>query len=254
MLDSDERQRYGRQIKLPGFGTAGQEKLKRAVILVVGAGGLGCAALTYLAAAGVGQIRIVDFDTVELSNLNRQILSWTRDIGREKVDSAKEKLESLNPHVRIETSSEKMTEGNIEQLAGGCNLIVDALDNLPGRYLLNKIALAKNLPLIHGAIYGYEGRVTTIIPGQTPCLRCLYREASAPGEIPVIGVIPAVIGCLQATEALKCLLGIGRLLAGRLLLFDGLSLEFAEVQLATDPSCKECSQPKSSKMETKNAC
>lgn len=242
MLDSKEQQRYERQIMLPGFGLAGQEKLKRAVILVVGAGGLGSVVLTYLTAAGVGQIRVIDFDIVELSNLNRQTLNWTKDIGRKKVDSAREKLELLNSHVKIENIGNELNEENIQKLVIGCNLIVDALDNLPSRYLLNKIAMAKNLPLIHGAIYGYEGRVTTMIPGRTPCLKCLYREASPPREIPVIGVIPAVIGCLQATEALKYLLGIGKLLTGRLLLYDALSLEFAEVQLAADPDCRECGQ------------
>lgn len=238
MLSEQELTRYDRQIMIPELGRAGQEKLKKAKVVVAGAGGLGSAVLTYLAVAGVGTIRIVDGDKVELSDLNRQTLHSDKDVGREKVDSAKGKLESLNVDIRVEAVGEVITEENVVALADDCP-IVDALDNLPTRYLLNRAAVRRNLPLFHGAVYGFEGRATTIIPGKTPCLRCLYQGV-LPGKIPVVGVAPAVIGCIQATEVIKYIVGIGDLLANRLLIYDGLSLRFSEVKLKRDPNCEEC--------------
>jgi len=196
----------------------------------------------YLAAAGVGMIRIVDDDKVEISNLNRQILHWDKDVGKRKVDSAREKLQGLNQNVQLESIVERITEDNILQLVADCDLIVDAMDNFPTRYLLNKAALTKNIPFLHGAVYGFEGRATTIIPGETPCLRCICPQPPPAEKFPVIGVAPAVIGCIQATEAIKYVLQIGELLTGRLLIYDGLSLRFCEVELTKDPECMECSR------------
>jgi adenylyltransferase/sulfurtransferase len=175
---------------------------------------------------------------VELSNLNRQVLHTDRDIGRDKVDSAKEKLELLNPDIKVEAIKELITENNVFDLVGDYP-IVDAMDNLPTRLLLNRVAVKKNLPLFHGAVYGFDGRATTIIPGKTACLRCLYQGVIS-GKIPVVGVTPAVIGCIQATEVIKYILGIGELLADRLLIYDGLSMRFSEVKLKKDPNCPEC--------------
>jgi len=242
MLTEKELERYDRQIMIDGLGKEGQERLKRAKIFIAGAGGLGSPVSIYLAAAGVGRIRIVDDDKVEISNLNRQILHWDEDVGENKADSARDKLRRLNQNVQVEGISERITENNILQLVADCDLIVDAMDNFPTRYLLNKAALAKNIPFLHGAVYGFEGRATTIIPGKTPCLRCIYPEAPPPQKFPVIGVAPAIIGCIQATEAIKYVLGIGELLGGRLLVYDGLSLRFFEFELKKDPECQECSR------------
>jgi molybdopterin/thiamine biosynthesis adenylyltransferase len=238
MLSKRELVRYERQILIPEWTKSGQGKLKKAKVVVAGAGGLGSAILTYLAVAGVGKIRIIDGDKVELSNLNRQMLHTDKDIGRNKVDSAKEKLESLNPDIKIEAIKDTITEDNVSDLMADYP-IVDALDNLPTRLLLNMAAIKKRLPLFHGAVYGFEGRATTILPGKTSCLRCLYQGV-LPGKIPVVGVTPAVIGCVQATEVIKYILDIGELLTDRLLIYDGLSMKFSEVKLKRDPYCSEC--------------
>jgi molybdopterin-synthase adenylyltransferase len=238
MISKRELARYERQILIPEWTKAGQQKLKKAEVVVAGVGGLGSAVLPYLAVAGVGKIRVIDGDKVELSNLNRQILHWDKDIGRAKVDSAKEKLQSLNPDIEVEAINETITEDNVFELVADY-AIVDAMDNLPARYLLNRAALRKNLPLFHGAVYGFEGRATTMIPGKTSCLRCLYQGV-IPGKIPVVGVTPAVIGCIQATEVIKYILGVGELLTDRLLIYDGLNMRFSEVKLKKDPNCCEC--------------
>ena len=240
MLSQDEREKYARQMVLKGFGLQGQERLKRATVFIAGAGGLGSSSITYLAAAGVGTLRIVDHDIVELSNLNRQVLHWPGDIGQKKVSSAKGKLKQLNPQVKIEAIEEKITEANISRLVEGCDLIVDAMDNLPARYLLNKTAIEKNIPFFHGAVHGFEGRAMTVIPGQTACLRCVYRGAIAEEECPVIGVTPAIIGCIQATEVIKYLVETGQLLADRLLVYDGLNMKFTEFKVKKDPGCPHC--------------
>ena len=240
MLTTNELERYDRQIMIKGFGEEGQEKLKRAKIFIAGSGGLGSPASIYLAAAGVGTIRIVDNDRVELSNLNRQILHWDEDIGKWKVDSALEKLKRLNKGVEIEATKATITEANVSQLVADFDLIVDAMDNLPTRYIVNKAALERNIPLFHGAVYGFEGRAMTIIPGQTACLRCLYRGVFPQEKFPVIGVTPAVIGCIQATEVIKYIVGIGELLTNRLLIFDGLDMKFKEFKVKKDPSCEHC--------------
>jgi len=238
MLTKEDLVRYERQIVMPEWGEEGQERLKNSKVLVAGAGGLGAAVLTYLAIAGVGRIRIIDGDKVELSNLNRQMLHTDKDIAKEKAVSAKARLESLNPDIQIETVGEVITEDNAFDLVAEYP-IVDALDNLPTRYLLNRVAVRRNLPLFHGAVYGFEGRATTILPGKTPCLRCLYQGV-LPGRIPVVGATPGIIGCIQATEVIKYVIGIGELLTSRLLIYDGLSLRFNEVKLKRDPNCEEC--------------
>jgi molybdopterin/thiamine biosynthesis adenylyltransferase len=238
MLSKQELARYERQIIMPDWGEAGQNRLKKSKVLVAGVGGLGSAVLTYLAVAGVGKIRIIDCDKVELSNLNRQVLYSDSDIGKEKVACAKERLESLNPYIQIEAIGAAITEDNVFDLVEDYP-IVDALDNLPTRYLLNSVAVRRNLPLFHGAVHGLEGRATTIIPGKTPCLRCLYQGV-VPGKIPVVGITPGVIGCIQAAEVVKYIIGIGELLTNRLTIFDGLSLRFSEVRVKKDPECKEC--------------
>jgi len=243
MLTKDEQEKYARQIMLKGFGLTGQEKLKEARVFIAGAGGLGSSSATYLAAAGVGTLRIVDHDKVELSNLNRQVLHWHEDIGKRKVSSARDKLKHLNPQVAVEAIEEKITQANISQLVAGCDLIVDAMDNLPARYLLNKTAIKNNIPFFHGAVYGFEGRAMTVIPGKTACLRCVYRGDVPEETFPVIGVTPAVIGCIQATEVIKYLAGMGQLLANRLLVYDGLNMKFTEFKVKKDPNCPHCGKP-----------
>jgi len=240
MLTEEERERYDRQIMIRGLGEDGQEKLKQARVIIAGSGGLGSPAAIYLAAAGVGTIRIVDHDKVELSNLNRQILHWDKDIGRNKVDSATEKLSQLNQDVKIEPVEDTISEAKVSLLVAGFDVIVDAMDNLPTRYLLNKAAIENNIPFIHGAVYGLEGRAMTIIPGKTACLKCVYRRPIPQEKFPVIGVTPAVIGCIQATEAIKYIVGIGKLLTNRLLVYDGLDMKFTEYVVKRNPNCEHC--------------
>ncbi len=218
MLTDKELQRYDRQMLIHGFGEAGQEKLKKATVFLAGAGGLGSPAAIYLAAAGIGTLRIADRDIVDPSNLNRQVLHWEADIGGKKALSAAEKLHNLNPYIKIETLPVTIDESNIAGLVGEADVIIDAMDNLPARYLLNRVAIEKKVPFIHGAVYGFEGRVMTVLPGRTACLNCVYHGATVPSvKFPVIGVTPGVIGCIQATEAIKYIVGIGELLTDRLL-------------------------------------
>jgi adenylyltransferase/sulfurtransferase len=244
MLTVDELERYDRQIMLREIGEAGQEKLKRASVFIAGAGGLCSPAAIYLTAAGIGRIRLVDHDRVDRSNLNRQVLHWDNDIGRSKVESAAEKLKRMNPEVKIEAIKETITEANLAELLTGFDLIVDAMDNLPTRYLLNKAALYNNIPFFHGAIYGFEGRAMTILPHKTACLRCVYRGVIPEEKFPVIGVTPAVIGCIQATEVIKYIVGIGELLTNKLLNYDALNMEFTEFNIKKDPHCEHCSHMK----------
>lgn len=240
MLSNEELERYQRQIVLEGFGEAGQEKLKGSRIFVAGAGGLGSAITIYLTVAGVGSLRIVDNDKVELSNLNRQILHWDEDIGKPKVKIAQKKLKRLNPNIEVEVMNKTITEDNVIELIGNSDLILDALDNYTTRYILNKAALVKNIPFFHGGVHGFDGVATTIIPGKTACLRCLFPSPPPSLNIPVIGVTPAIIGCIQANEAIKYIVGVGELLTNRLLFFDGLSTKFNEVSLKRNPNCPDC--------------
>lgn len=240
MLSAREKTRYDRQIMLPELGEAGQRRLKDARVTIVGAGGLGSPVAIYLAVAGVGTLQLIDRDTVELSNLNRQILHWEADLEREKVASAAAKLQRINTDVRIESAHTTLTAENAAELIAGSDLVVDALDNLPTRYLLNRAAVAGNIPLVHGAVAGFEGRALTVLPGKSACLRCLHREPAPPVKFPVVGVAPAVIGSIQATEALKCLAACGDLLTNRLLVYDGLRMTFREYKLRRNPQCPDC--------------
>jgi adenylyltransferase/sulfurtransferase len=222
------------------IGEEGQDKLKRSRVLLAGAGGLGSPIAIYLTAAGIGTMRVIDHDQVALSNLNRQVLHWEEDIGRKKVDSARTKLRNLNSTVDIQAIAETITEENVLELADGCDGIIDAMDNLPTRYILNRCAVEKKIPFFHGAVNGFEGRVMTVIPGETACLRCMYRGLVPQEKFPVIGVVPAVIGCIQATEVIKYLMGIGKLLTDRLLIYDGLQVTFREFKLNKNPDCDHC--------------
>ncbi len=243
MLSPVERERYDRQIMIGEIGEEGQEKLKRSRVVIAGAGGLGSPIATYLAAAGIGTIRLIDHDHVALSNLNRQILHWEEDVGRKKVESARTKLRNLNRAVEIEAIAETITEANVSRLVDGYDVIVDAMDNLPTRYALNRCAVEKDIPFFHGAVTGFEGRAMTVIPGKTACLRCMYRGPVPQVKFPVIGVAPAVIGGIQATEVIKYLVGIGKLLTDRLLMYDGLKLTFSEFIVHRNPNCDHCGSP-----------
>jgi molybdopterin/thiamine biosynthesis adenylyltransferase len=242
MITDEERKRYARQILM--IGEEGQEKLKAARVLVAGAGGLGTVISLYLAAAGVGHLRIIDCDVVEESNLNRQILHWSKDLGRPKIDSAGEKLSALNPLIVLERISDRIVEENVGEMTRGCDLIVDAMDNFPTRHLLNRTAVEKGIPFIHGAVRGLFGQTTTVIPGETPCLRCLF-PASPPREVfPIIGATCGVIGSIEASEAIKLLTGQGKPLAGRLFLWDGLAGSADSLTIEKDPCCPVCGKLK----------
>ncbi|KQC08813.1 MAG: adenylyltransferase [Smithella sp. SDB] len=242
MLTKEELNRYRRQISL--LGEEGQEKLKRTKILIAGAGGLGSPVVTYLALAGIGRIAIADDDVVEVSNLNRQILHWSADVGRKKTVSAEEKVRAMNSYVELETVSCKIDETNVNDVVGDADLIVDALDNFSTRYLLNRVAIAHNIPFFHGAVRGFYGQVMTIIPHQTACIRCVFPD-SPPAEIfPIIGATPGVIGSIQVTEVIKYITGQGELLTDRLLLWDGLAGVTKVILVKRNPSCEDCSHGK----------
>ncbi|MFA5221074.1 MAG: HesA/MoeB/ThiF family protein [Methanoregula sp.] len=233
-----ERERYKRQMMF--FGDEGQERLKKAHIFIAGAGGLGSPISIYLAVAGIGTITLVDKDTVDQSNLNRQILHNDRDIGRKKTVSAEEKLRAINPDITVNAIDTTIESSNAAKLVGTADGIVDAMDNYPTRYLLNDIALAKNIPLFHGAIRGFYGQATTIIPGKTACLRCIFPNPPPQEVFPVVGVTPGVIGTIQATEVLKYVLGNGELLANRLLIWDGMQAHAEEIAVVRNPACVSC--------------
>jgi adenylyltransferase/sulfurtransferase len=238
MLEDVEKLRYSRQIRL--FSEAGQEKLKRTSVFIAGAGGLGSIISIYMAAAGFGKIRIADCDKVELSNLNRQILHGSNDLGQNKSDSALQTLNSINPEVEVNALVETINEESIDSLLQGTNLIMDAMDNFPTRYLLNKAAQQMKIPLFHGAISGWQGQATTIIPGETACLACIFPRAPPAATFPALGSTCGVIGSIQVTEAVKYTLGLGELLQNRLLLWDGFSSNIEEVSYEKRPGCPHC--------------
>ncbi len=248
-LDAAKRQRYSRHILIPEVGEEGQLKLLDARILLIGAGGLGSPASLYLAAAGVGRLGIVDDDRVDATNLQRQIAHSTETLGDWKVDSAKKTIEALNPDVDVVTYKERLTSENVDRiLADGWDVIVDGADNFPTRYLVNDASVWHGIPVVHGSIYRFEGQVTVFKPHEGPCYRCLFPQPPPPELAPscaeggVLGVLPGIVGSLQASEALKLALGIGESLAGRLLLFDALATEFSEVTLRRDPDCPVCGE------------
>ena len=238
MLSERELERYKRQILL--FGEEGQETLKKAKIFIAGAGGLGSPISIYLAVAGVGTLTVVDMDVVELTNLNRQILHYDRDIGKKKTASAGEKLREINPDITVKVVDTTIDETNVARLVGTSSGIVDAMDNFPTRYLLNETAVKKKIPLFHGAIRGLYGQTTTIIPGVTPCLKCIFPKAPPKEVFPVVGVTPGLIGMIQATEVIKYLIHDGRLLTGRLLIWDGLESHAEEICVERNPKCPVC--------------
>jgi molybdopterin/thiamine biosynthesis adenylyltransferase len=239
MLSDNEKKRYSRQIRL--FGEDGQERLLRTSVFIAGAGGLGSVISLYMAAAGFGRIRICDCDTVELSNLNRQILHGNADVGRAKAQSAYESLTGINPEIEVEALLETISEDNIDQLLQGCDIIMDAMDNFPVRYLLNRAALQRKIPLFHGAISGYQGQATTIIPGKTACLACIFPRAPPASVFPALGSTCGVIGSIQVTEAVKYVTGAGKLLENRLLFWDGLNGCLDEMAYERNSACRECS-------------
>lgn len=245
-LTSAQRERYSRQILLPEVGEAGQGRLLDARVLLLGVGGLGSPAALYLAAAGVGTLGLVDPDVVDASNLQRQVIHGTARVGRPKVDSAEEAIAGLNPDVRVIKHPERLTRDNVDRIFDGYDLIVDGCDNFPTRYLVNDAAVMKRKPVVHGSIYRFEGQVSTFVPYEGPCYRCLYPEPPPPHLAPtcqsvgVLGVLPGVVGVIQATEAIKLILKKGDALVGRLLTYDSLSMRFRELRLRRDPACPAC--------------
>jgi molybdopterin/thiamine biosynthesis adenylyltransferase/rhodanese-related sulfurtransferase len=246
-LSPAQQSRYSRHLLIPEVGTAGQVKLLESKVLLIGAGGLGSPAALYLAAAGVGTLGIVDFDVVEASNLQRQVIHSTERLGVKKVDSARQSIEALNPDVNVVTHDEMLLADNVERLIAGYDVILDGTDTFETRYLLNDAAVAAGSPVAHASVFRFEGQLTTFVPYEGPCYRCLYPTPPPPELAPgcsvagVLGVVPGIMGLLQANEVLKVLLGIGEPLVGRLLLFDALDGTFSELRLSRDPSCPTCS-------------
>lgn len=239
-LSEFELKRYHRQMLMHGWGQEIQKTLKGSTVFIAGAGGLGSPVSIYLAVAGIGTIRICDFDSPDWSNLNRQILHDDSRIGINKAVSAKATLERLNPGVSVIALTDKIVADNVDDLVGGADIIVDCMDNFPTRYLLNECAIRKRIPLVYGSIWGMEGRLSFIRSPETPCLRCLFPEAPPSEVFPVLGATPGVIGSLQALETVKHLTGIGKTLQGRLLVWDGSAGEFRSFRAAKDPECPTC--------------
>jgi adenylyltransferase/sulfurtransferase len=252
MLSPAEVSRYHRHLILPEVGMAGQRKLKSARVLLVGAGGLGSPAATYLAAAGVGHLGIVDFDLVDVSNLQRQILFGSRDVGSAKVDSARDRLGEINPHVDVATYRERLTSHNALEILGGYDIVVDGTDNFPTRYLVNDACVALGKPNVYGSIFRFEGQASVFATKGGACYRCLYPEPPPPASVPscaeagVLGVLPGIVGSIQANETIKLILGAdtagGRSLVNRLLLFNAWNMQFRELKLHKDPRCPACGE------------
>ena len=248
LMSEAQAKRYSRHLLVPEVGEAGQFKLLDSRVLLIGAGGLGSPAAYYLAAAGVGTIGIIDADVVDESNLQRQILHNTQRIGQYKAESARETIEALNPDVKVLTYIERLDESNVARIIADYDVILDGTDNFPTRYLLNDAAIIANKPVVHGSVFRFEGQLTVFKPYEGPCYRCLYPEpppiALAPScaEAGVLGVLPGIIGLLQATETIKLLLGIGDPLVGRMMTYDALAGEFNELRLFRDPECPACGE------------
>jgi len=245
-LNAEEIKRYSRHLIMPEVGMDGQRKIKAGSVLCIGAGGLGSPAAMYLAAAGVGRIGIVDFDVVDYSNLQRQLLHTTNDVGRTKLASAKDKINALNPHVQVETYEEALSSDNAMRLFKGYDVILDGTDNFPTRYLVNDACVLMGIPNAYGSIFRFEGQASVFATKDGPCYRCLYPEPPPPGLVPscaeggVLGVLPGVIGVIQATESIKLLSGIGQPLIGRFLIYAALNMKFRELTLRRDPDCPVC--------------
>jgi molybdopterin/thiamine biosynthesis adenylyltransferase/rhodanese-related sulfurtransferase len=247
VLSEAQKQRYSRHLLIPEVGGEGQQKLLDSKVLLIGAGGLGSPAALYLAAAGVGTIGIVDFDVVDASNLQRQVLHTTDRVGEKKTDSARITINALNPDVRVVAHEEMLTDDNVDRLIDGYDVVLDGTDTFETRYTLNDAAVGRGIPVVHASVFRFEGQLTTFVPFEGPCYRCLYPTPPPPELAPgcsvagVLGVVPGIMGLLQANEVLKVLLGIGDPLVGRLLLFDALDASFTELRLKRDPDCPSCS-------------
>jgi molybdopterin/thiamine biosynthesis adenylyltransferase/rhodanese-related sulfurtransferase len=246
-LNNDEIRRYSRHLILPEVGLAGQKKIKATKVLCIGAGGLGSPIAMYLAAAGIGKIGIVDFDTVDFSNLQRQIIHGTSDVGRPKAESAKETIAGINPNVEVVIHNTRISSENALDLVGQYDIVVDGTDNFPTRYLTNDACVLLKKPNVYGSIFRFEGQASVFAPHLGgPCYRCLYPEPPPPGMVPscaeggVLGVLPGIVGCIQTTEILKLALGKGNSLIGRLVLFNALDMKFRELKLRRDPACPIC--------------
>jgi adenylyltransferase/sulfurtransferase len=248
MLSNEEIARYSRHLIMPEVGMEGQRKLKAASVLMIGTGGLGAPLGMYLAAAGVGRLGIVDFDVVDASNLQRQIIHGTRDVGRPKIESARDRMRDINPHVEIETHETRLTSENALRLFKNYNIIVDGTDNFPTRYLVNDACVLSSKPNVYGSIFRFEGQASVFWAEKGPCYRCLYPEPPPPGLVPscaeggVLGVLPGIIGTIQANETIKIILGAPDILVNRLLLFDAWQMKFRELKLRKDPNCPICSE------------
>jgi adenylyltransferase/sulfurtransferase len=245
-LSADEIRRYSRHLVLPEVGLEGQRAIKAAKVLCVGAGGLGSPVSMYLAAAGVGTLGIVDHDVVDFSNLQRQILHMTRDVGRPKIESARERLQGVNPEIRVETHPSALSSANALDLVSRYDIVVDGSDNFPTRYLVNDACVLTRRPYVYGSIFRFEGQASVFAADGGPCYRCLYPEPPPPGLVPscaeagVLGVVPGIIGTIQANEALKLILKAGEPLVGRILILDALGMRFREIRLERDPECPVC--------------
>jgi adenylyltransferase/sulfurtransferase len=247
-FSEEQVQRYSRHIILPEVGVDGQEKLLSSRVLIAGMGGLGSPAALYLAAAGIGTFGLVDFDVVELSNLQRQVIHTTEDLGKPKVESAKETIKAINPDATVHQYRQRIASETIRDIITDYDLVLDGTDNFPTRFLLNDACLLTGKILVYGAVLRFDGQVSVFAPNQGPCYRCFIPEMPPPGAVPsgqqggILGVLPGVIGILQATDAIKLLIGVGEPLIGRLLLFDALSMEINEVKLRRDPNCPACGE------------
>ena len=245
-LNQDEILRYSRHLIMPEVGVVGQEKLKAAKVLLIGTGGLGSPAALYLAAAGVGTLGLIDFDKVDFSNLQRQIIHSTSSVDKPKVDSAKQRLAEINPNVKVVTYNEMLTKDNIMEILKDYEMVLDGTDNFQTRYLVNDACVFMKKPFVYGSIFRFDGQATVFYPGKGPCYRCLFAEPPPPGMVPscaeggVLGILPGVIGVIQATEVIKLILGKGDLLIGRLMLYDALKMTFREVKFRKNPKCPVC--------------
>src|SRR5712671_1955604 len=246
-LSNEEVLRYSRHLIMPEVGMEGQQKLKAARVLCIGTGGLGSPLALYLSAAGVGTLGLVDFDVVDFTNLQRQVIHFTSDVGRPKLESAREKIAAINPYVDVKTFETRLTSQNALEIFSDFDIIVDGTDNFPTRFLVNDACVFTGKPNVYGSIFRFEGQASVFATKDGPCYRCLYPEPPPPGLVPscaeggVLGVLPGVVGCIQATEAIKLIIGAGEPLIGRFLIFDALRMKFRELKLKKDPDCPVCS-------------